>query len=72
MILFKDINGFYKFIMFEDICDDTPWVPPECRNGGYQNPNNCSECLCPEGYSAPSCDHVEKGEMQGEGIPMTS
>ena len=59
-------------VLIEDICDDTPWVPPECRNGGYQNPNNCSECLCPEGYSAPSCDHVEKGEMQGEGIPIKS
>ncbi|KAL3086223.1 hypothetical protein niasHT_040015 [Heterodera trifolii] len=37
----------------------------ECQNGGYLNPKQCDECLCPEGYSGASCDYVDEGEGQG-------
>ncbi|KAL3126040.1 hypothetical protein niasHT_003637 [Heterodera trifolii] len=37
----------------------------ECQNGGYLNPKQCDECLCPEGYSGASCDYVDEGEGEG-------
>ncbi|EPB76929.1 astacin [Ancylostoma ceylanicum] len=28
----------------------------QCANEGFQNPKNCSECVCPTGYGGPTCD----------------
>uniref|UniRef100_A0A1I8AMW9 Metalloendopeptidase n=1 Tax=Steinernema glaseri TaxID=37863 RepID=A0A1I8AMW9_9BILA len=30
-----------------------------CRHQGYPNPNNCSECLCPDGFSGSLCQYVQ-------------
>ena len=30
-----------------------------CQHGGYQNPNKCFECLCPNGFSGKLCEFVE-------------
>ncbi|KAK0396887.1 hypothetical protein QR680_001898 [Steinernema hermaphroditum] len=30
-----------------------------CRHNGYPNPNNCSECLCPDGFSGSICQYVQ-------------
>ncbi|TMS36493.1 hypothetical protein L596_003643 [Steinernema carpocapsae] len=30
-----------------------------CQHHGYPNPNNCSECLCPEGFSGSLCQYVQ-------------
>ncbi|KAL3098195.1 hypothetical protein niasHS_002031 [Heterodera schachtii] len=32
----------------------------ECQNGGYLNPKQCNECLCPEGYGGAHCDQLEQ------------
>ncbi|KIH53198.1 astacin, partial [Ancylostoma duodenale] len=30
--------------------------PPQCQNKGFQNPKNCSTCVCPGGYGGQFCD----------------
>uniref|UniRef100_A0A914WG51 Metalloendopeptidase n=1 Tax=Plectus sambesii TaxID=2011161 RepID=A0A914WG51_9BILA len=36
-----------------------------CRNGGYENPNDCSRCKCPEGLGG-KCDRVQSSSCGGE------
>uniref|UniRef100_A0AC34FS94 Zinc metalloproteinase n=1 Tax=Panagrolaimus sp. ES5 TaxID=591445 RepID=A0AC34FS94_9BILA len=30
-----------------------------CTHGGYVNPNDCSKCSCPPGFSGPTCQEVQ-------------
>uniref|UniRef100_A0A914ZBJ2 Zinc metalloproteinase n=1 Tax=Panagrolaimus superbus TaxID=310955 RepID=A0A914ZBJ2_9BILA len=33
--------------------------PLFCTHGGYVNPNDCSKCTCPPGFSGPTCQEVQ-------------
>ena len=44
------------YISLIDACK-TPLSQP-CQRGGYQNPNNCSDCICPDGFSGQLCDQI--------------
>uniref|UniRef100_A0A915PPN1 Metalloendopeptidase n=1 Tax=Setaria digitata TaxID=48799 RepID=A0A915PPN1_9BILA len=33
--------------------------PIQCDHNGYPNPNNCSKCLCPDGFAGPTCQFVQ-------------
>jgi astacin len=39
-------------------CQDTckQKVPRPCEHGGYQNPNDCSRCHCPDGFAGDYCE----------------
>jgi hypothetical protein len=40
----------------EGVCT-TPLAQP-CQRSGYQNPNNCSTCICPDGFSGQFCNDI--------------
>uniref|UniRef100_A0A0N4Z4F7 Metalloendopeptidase n=1 Tax=Parastrongyloides trichosuri TaxID=131310 RepID=A0A0N4Z4F7_PARTI len=36
----------------------------KCRNGGYQDPNQCSKCKCPNGFSGMYCHKIGKSDRK--------
>ncbi|KAL3086215.1 hypothetical protein niasHT_040007 [Heterodera trifolii] len=55
---FKDL-AIINHIYCEDNCKGKK---NECQNGGYLNPKQCNECLCPEGYGGAHCDQLEQNQ----------
>uniref|UniRef100_A0A183CB07 Metalloendopeptidase n=1 Tax=Globodera pallida TaxID=36090 RepID=A0A183CB07_GLOPA len=53
-ISFKD-TALINRIYCNDTCKEKNW----CQNGGYLNPNNCSKCLCPDGFAGTDCRSLE-------------
>ncbi|KAF1750192.1 hypothetical protein GCK72_016739 [Caenorhabditis remanei] len=53
--------AFYDMILLNEFyecnCDNHP-VKLDCQNGGYQNPANCNECLCTDGFGGQLCDKL--------------
>uniref|UniRef100_A0A914UI14 Metalloendopeptidase n=1 Tax=Plectus sambesii TaxID=2011161 RepID=A0A914UI14_9BILA len=37
-----------------------------CKNGGYEDPNNCQRCKCPDGMGGTLCDRVQQSSCEGE------
>uniref|UniRef100_A0A0N4ZDE3 Metalloendopeptidase n=1 Tax=Parastrongyloides trichosuri TaxID=131310 RepID=A0A0N4ZDE3_PARTI len=35
-----------------------------CRNGGFQDPNQCNACRCPLGYDGKYCDKIKKTDYE--------
>ncbi|KAF1750210.1 hypothetical protein GCK72_016757 [Caenorhabditis remanei] len=62
--------AFYDMILLNDFygcnCDNHP-TKLDCKNGGYQNPANCDECLCTDGFGGEVCD-----EFVGKVIPAST
>jgi len=38
-----------------DRCSPSSLARP-CQHGSYQDPNNCSRCICPDGFAGQYCD----------------
>ncbi|KAL3114054.1 hypothetical protein niasHT_014957 [Heterodera trifolii] len=61
---FKDAAIINKIYCNEN-CKNTE---NNCQNGGYPNPKNCNQCLCPLGYGGEKCEMVENdGNCQTDG-----
>ncbi|CEG06136.1 Astacin-like metalloendopeptidase [Strongyloides ratti] len=65
--LYENTMGQHDMITFNDIrtlnmhfCSDVCRNRIICENYGYQNPNNCNQCLCIEGYAGVSCEKTAK------------
>uniref|UniRef100_A0A0K0FJE7 Metalloendopeptidase n=1 Tax=Strongyloides venezuelensis TaxID=75913 RepID=A0A0K0FJE7_STRVS len=47
-------------------------VPILCNNNGYQDPKNCMQCRCPNGYSGRNCERLTKSDktcLGGQIVP---
>uniref|UniRef100_A0A914I117 Metalloendopeptidase n=1 Tax=Globodera rostochiensis TaxID=31243 RepID=A0A914I117_GLORO len=51
---FKD-TALINRIYCNDTCKEKNW----CLNDGYLNPNDCSKCLCPDGFTGTDCRLLE-------------
>ncbi|CAO4379416.1 unnamed protein product [Caenorhabditis nigoni] len=53
--------AFYDMIMLNQYydcnCDNHP-EKLDCKHGGYQNPANCDECLCTDGFTGLLCEEL--------------
>lgn len=65
--LYQQTIGQRKGISFKDAkminlryCMDICKKQLRCMNGGYTDPNDCSQCRCPSGYTGVLCDFVEE------------
>ncbi|CEF61593.2 Astacin-like metalloendopeptidase, partial [Strongyloides ratti] len=62
--LYENTIGQTDMLTFNDVrtlnwyyCSDVCKIKIRCKNHGYQNPNDCSRCICIEGFVG---DHCEK------------
>jgi len=40
-----------------DRCSRSSLARP-CQHSGYQDPNDCTRCICPDGFGGPYCDQI--------------
>uniref|UniRef100_A0A914I0V2 Metalloendopeptidase n=1 Tax=Globodera rostochiensis TaxID=31243 RepID=A0A914I0V2_GLORO len=54
-ISFKDV-AIINYIYCQHSCKGHKM---RCKNRGYLNPNDCSKCLCPDGYDGQNCESLK-------------
>uniref|UniRef100_A0A158PGB1 Zinc metalloproteinase n=1 Tax=Angiostrongylus costaricensis TaxID=334426 RepID=A0A158PGB1_ANGCS len=78
--LYQNTIGQREKLSFLDIetinrayCSDRCLEPNTCQNGGYQHPNLCDTCLCPDGLSGAKCEDSEppRNAQCGGGVVVT-
>ncbi|KAJ1373335.1 Zinc metalloproteinase nas-36 [Parelaphostrongylus tenuis] len=64
--LYQNTIGQRERLSFLDVetinrayCSGRCLVPNTCQNGGYQHPNLCDTCLCPDGVAGVKCEDPE-------------
>ncbi|KAE9554660.1 hypothetical protein FO519_002147 [Halicephalobus sp. NKZ332] len=58
MPTFADVQLINKYYTCSSACSKTI----TCKNNGYQNPANCSKCICPGGFGGDDCSKVADPE----------
>uniref|UniRef100_A0AC35U6C5 Zinc metalloproteinase n=1 Tax=Rhabditophanes sp. KR3021 TaxID=114890 RepID=A0AC35U6C5_9BILA len=49
----------YKMINLH-YCSTACILKIKCLNGGFQNPNKCTQCICPNGFAGVFCSEIKK------------
>ncbi|CEG06163.1 Astacin-like metalloendopeptidase, partial [Strongyloides ratti] len=44
-------------------CANKCKISIKCSNHGYQDPNDCSKCICIEGYKGSHCDYYTRASL---------
>ncbi|KAL3071579.1 hypothetical protein niasHT_031943 [Heterodera trifolii] len=47
------------------------YVTMNCDNDGFQNPDTCTTCICPQGYIGTKCQDIDTGGYAPAGIANT-
>uniref|UniRef100_A0A0N4Z5H7 Peptidase M12A domain-containing protein n=1 Tax=Parastrongyloides trichosuri TaxID=131310 RepID=A0A0N4Z5H7_PARTI len=50
----------YKVVNLKYFSDKCKGIKITCKNGGYQNPKKCDQCLCPDYYYGKYCDKFKE------------
>uniref|UniRef100_A0A0K0EVR7 Metalloendopeptidase n=1 Tax=Strongyloides venezuelensis TaxID=75913 RepID=A0A0K0EVR7_STRVS len=50
---FNDVK-LINYLYCNKTCENST-IPLECKNFGYQDPRNCSQCKCPHGFAGVNC-----------------
>uniref|UniRef100_A0A1I7UAX5 Zinc metalloproteinase n=1 Tax=Caenorhabditis tropicalis TaxID=1561998 RepID=A0A1I7UAX5_9PELO len=61
--------AFYDMILLNEFYEcncDKHRIKLNCKNGGYQNPANCNECLCTDGFKGELCDKLDGIPLEAE------
>uniref|UniRef100_A0A8R1DY38 Zinc metalloproteinase n=1 Tax=Caenorhabditis japonica TaxID=281687 RepID=A0A8R1DY38_CAEJA len=53
---FQDVSRMNDLYNCHDRCANTV---NRCQHGGYPAPNDCSQCVCPDGFGGQFCDSFE-------------
>ena len=53
-INYRNLN---LLLIFLDTCQHE--IQLTCENGGYQDPADCSQCRCPDGWTGKYCNHLQ-------------
>ncbi|KAL3094225.1 hypothetical protein niasHT_023658 [Heterodera trifolii] len=61
------INGQHTLVPRAEACR----VTMNCDNDGFQNPDTCSTCICPQGYIGAKCQYVDTVGYAPVGIDNT-
>jgi len=66
--LYQGNMGQFSGLSFEDIktinlayCSDRcsrSSLGRPCQHSGYQDPNDCGRCICPDGFGGQYCDQI--------------
>ncbi|KAH7699468.1 CBN-NAS-27 protein, partial [Aphelenchoides avenae] len=57
---FMDLWTVNRLYRCHESCLNVPNAA-RCQNGGFPNPKNCQQCICPEGF-AGTCNHLAAGD----------
>ncbi|KAK6739227.1 hypothetical protein RB195_020968 [Necator americanus] len=69
---FLDVQIVNRHYQCYKMCNETEYKP-NCLNGGYPNPHNCTICKCPTGFGGDFCQLIESsGVMNCGGLIPTS
>lgn len=66
-------ESLQAMFMITEVCRGAPLQP--CQHGGYQDPNSCDRCKCPDGFSGPYCQNVapsKNGKLALCDVPYTT
>uniref|UniRef100_A0A0N5A003 Metalloendopeptidase n=1 Tax=Parastrongyloides trichosuri TaxID=131310 RepID=A0A0N5A003_PARTI len=62
---FNDVKFINTQYCMNDACEKK--VSNECQNYGYKDPNDCTKCICPNGFDGNFCEKMKKSDEACKG-----
>lgn len=59
----REVPSFMDVKLVNEVyCGNVCPPNPRCERGGYANPRNCATCVCPHGFTGPTCNEIESSK----------